>query len=115
MENRKIRGQKGEEMAVLFLKRIGFQIIALNWRCKNLEVDIIAMEGEMLVFVEVKYRSSGNYGDHRDLISTQKMHALFRAAQAYLEESTYEGEIRFDVVCFVDNKLNYIKDAFWKY
>ena len=115
MDNRINTGKKGEAMAVLFLKRIGFRIIALNWRYKKLEIDIIAEEQGILVFVEVKVRSSPSHGVPGDLIGVQKRDCLFRAAEAYISASEHTGEIRFDVITFIDNKLDYIKDAFWKY
>lgn len=115
MKDRRITGKKGEEMAVLFLKSIGFRIIALNWRYKNLEVDIIGYDGDVLVFVEVKVRASDSFGSAADLISKEKMGRLYRAAQAYILEVDHRRDIRFDVIAFIDNKLEYIKDAFWKY
>lgn len=115
MTDRKETGNKGEEMAVLFLKKIGFQIIALNWRYKKLDVDIIAYDKDILVFVEVKVRSSGGFASPNELINKEKQNRLFRAAQAYLRQSGHQGQLRFDVITFINNKLEYIKDAFWKY
>ncbi|WP_254528768.1 MULTISPECIES: YraN family protein [unclassified Sphingobacterium] len=113
--DRKTTGTKGEEMAVLFLKKIGFQIIELNWRHKNLEVDIIAHDNDVLVFVEVKVRSSSAFGTERDMINSQKQNRLSRAAEAYIMQKDHRGEIRFDVITFIDGKSTYIKDAFWNY
>ena len=115
MQDRNITGKKGEEMAVLFLKKIGFRIIALNWRYKNLEVDIIAYDKDVLVFVEVKVRNTSTHALPNDVISPSKRSRIFKAAQIYLDSSGHQGELRFDVVTFIDNKLDYIKDAFWKY
>lgn len=113
--DRKTTGIKGEEMAVLFLKKIGFQIIELNWRHKNLEVDIIALDNDVLVFVEVKVRSSSAFGTEREMINSQKQNKLSRAAEAFIREKDHRGEIRFDVITFIDGKSTYIKDAFWNY
>lgn len=114
MEDRKLTGLKGEEMAVLFLKKIGFRILELNWRYKKLEVDIIAMDKDVLVFVEVKVRTSSAFGGPGTVISSEKQKRLFRAAQGYLNLHHYFGEIRFDVITFIGGKSDYIKDAFWK-
>ena len=108
-------GRKAEEMARLFLQSQGLRILASNWRYKQLELDIIALEGQCLVFVEVKKRGKSDFVDLRQLISTEKQERLTRAAEAYMQSQAYQGEIRFDLIAFVENKLHYIKDVFWNY
>ena len=115
MTDRKTTGIKGEEMSVLFLRKLGYEIIILNWRHKKLEVDIIAKDGETLVFVEVKVRRSSAFAEISDLINTKKQENMFEAAEAYLELYPGYEQIRFDVIVYINNKLTYIKDAFWNY
>ncbi|MFZ4262404.1 YraN family protein [Sphingobacterium sp. HJSM2_6] len=112
---RKTLGDKGEEMAVLFLKKLGYEIIELNWRYKKLEVDIIALDQQDLVFVEVKVRSNASHVLISDLISEHQQENLARAAESYMMEKGYEGQIRFDFLFYINNKLHYMKDAFWNY
>lgn len=102
-------------MTVLFIKKIGFQIFELNCRHKDLLVDMIAHDNDVVVFVEVKVRSSSAFGTERDMINSQKQNRLSRAAEAYIMQKDHRGEIRFDVITFIDGKSTYIKDAFWNY
>mgnify|MGYP000887677003 CR=1 FL=1 len=113
--SRKELGDRGEEMAVLFLKKLGFEIIELNWRNKRLEIDIIAKDQHDLVFVEVKVRSTPTHVVISELISDQKKENLVRAAESYMEEHAYEGQIRFDYLLYINNKMHYVRDAFWNY
>ncbi|WP_437921143.1 YraN family protein [Sphingobacterium sp. LRF_L2] len=109
-------GKKGEQLALDFLKRQGYDIITINWRFKHLEVDIIAKEDGILVFVEVKARRSVLYGEPDSFVDWKKQRFLLSAAQAYLSFSGYEGEIRFDIVSVYlgkDFRIELIKDAFW--
>ncbi len=108
-------GKRGEEMARLFLERQGLKVLETNWRFKHLELDLIGMDGKVLVFVEVKLRGKGEFVEIHKLLSKEKKQRLSRAAQAYLRISGFEGEIRFDLVTFIENKVNYIRDAFWNY
>ena len=109
-------GKHGEQLAVQFLKERGYHILVLNWRHKYCEVDIIAKDKDTLVFVEVKSRSSSSFGEPDSFVDSRKQGLLIRAADAYLDSSGYEGEIRFDIVSVYlreNNHIELIKDAFW--
>lgn len=108
-------GKLGEQLAADFLKEEGYSIVAINWRFKYWEVDIIAEEGEILCFVEVKSRSKSNFGEPVDFVDIKKQKNLIQAAEAYLEATDHDGEIRFDIVSVYleENKVELIKDAFW--
>ena len=108
-------GKAAEGMARLFLQSHGLQILADNWRYKQLEIDLIAVEGDVLVFVEVKSRSKDTFVDTKQLLSLEKQERLTRAAEAYLQINPHQGEVRFDLIAFVANRIQYIKDAFWNY
>ncbi len=115
MSNKEL-GRIGEEMAVAFLRNKGLKIVALNWRYQHLEVDIIAKDGDVLVFVEVKTRRSDYFGNPEDAISRSKMTNLINAADAYIIENDYVGESRFDVVSIIlphgkKPQLEYFEDA----
>lgn len=109
-------GKYGEQLALVYLKEQGYEILALNWRYKYNEVDIIAKDLGTLVFVEVKSRRSLSYGDPASFVDARKQGNLIRAADAYLDLSGFEGEIRFDIVSVILSsplKIELIKDAFW--
>lgn len=78
-------GKKGEDLAVSFLKNLGYQIIDRNFRLRNGEIDIVCLDKEKttLVFVEVKTRSSDEFGSPLEAITWWKLKALTRAAQFY--------------------------------
>lgn len=112
-------GKQGEEAAVRLLQQRGYRIRCQNWRYKNLEVDIIAEEGHILVFVEVKTRASHAFGMPYEFVDYAKQAKLTRAANHYIAAMKHGGEIRFDVVSILYSEKNktydmrLIKDAFW--
>lgn len=112
-------GRNGEAAAKQYLQRQGYRIICQNWRYKHLEVDLIAEEGDILVFVEVKTRTSHAYGMPYEAVDYAKQARLVRAANHYIAAKKYGGEIRFDVVSilYFDERDTYdmrlIRDAFW--
>lgn len=113
-----ILGQKGEILAQQHLESLGFKILAKNWRTGRAEVDIIAQDGNIIVFVEVKTRSSDRFGPPEFFITPQQQRMLAGAASVYCEKIDHSGEIRFDVVSIIlrddgKTKLEYLKDAFW--
>ena len=91
-------GKRGEELALQLLQSKGFKILETNWRYKRLEVDIIAMDGPVLVFVEVKTRSYDYFGKPEVFVNTKKEKLLAQAAAAYMLAIRHEWSIRFDVV-----------------
>jgi len=119
MSNSRYTGLQGEEVAATLLKQQGYQIHHRNWRYKNLEVDIIAEERNILVFVEVKTRKNATYGMPYEFVDAAKQAKLIRAANHYIATNRYGGEIRFDVVSILYSKENntystrLIRDAFW--
>ena len=91
-------GRKGEELATEFLRQKLFNIIERNWRYSRCEVDIIAQDEDELVFVEVKTRTSGDFGSPEASIDADKQRMLVIAARAYLEQTGADGTLRFDVI-----------------
>jgi putative endonuclease len=108
-------GAKGEKTAVEFLTKAGYEILETNWRWKRCEVDIIARIQNELIFVEVKTRNNTSYGLPEESVSEAKQQKLLEAAEAYIEQSNYKGEIRFDVISIIRSKKEvlHIKDAFF--
>ena len=109
-------GRLGKNIAKDFLKQKGFIIIALNWRHLHYEIDIVARHQNILVFVEVKTRSTFKYGFPDESIDHKKENRLREAAEIYIEQKDLHNEIRFDIVSIVKNnfeeKVYHITDAF---
>ena len=111
-------GKKGEAIAAEFLAGQGFQILETNWRHRRLEVDLIAMDGKVLVFVEVKTRSSAFFGQPEEFVDKKKEELLARAAAEYMHQINHDWAIRFDVVSILlknetDWEVKHLRDAFF--
>ena len=92
-------GKKGENAAVKFLERRGYTIVDRNWRCPAGEADIIAFDGDTLVFVEVKTRSDIDKGFPEEAITKTKREKYEKISAYYLRDSNYDELIfRFDVI-----------------
>ena len=97
---RNLRGEGtiAEDAAAEYLLEQGFTIVTRRWKTRRGELDLIALEGELLVFVEVKYRLAPGYRPE-DSVGTEKRSALYRAGQAYLHEiGEPERACRFDLI-----------------
>lgn len=99
MKNRTESGRRGEDLAAGYLLKNRYRIIERNFRCPLGEIDIIAREGETIVFVEVKSRNSARYGRPEEAVDRRKQAKLSRIALAYLKgRSGLDARARFDVV-----------------
>lgn len=109
-------GKKGEDLAADFLQNEGFQILERNWKNRFEEIDIIALENELLVIVEVKTRSSLAFGKPEESVGLRKQRLLVNAAEAYIKKYNSERETRFDIVSVVTNgtgaNIHHIRHAF---
>ena len=107
-------GATSEDRAVDFLVKRGYRIVERNYRCKVGELDVIARDGGVLVFVEVRSRRSTEYGSALDAVSWGKRHKVTRVAQNYLMwRRPRFDEARFDVVAITGEDVVLIKDA-WR-
>ncbi len=111
------RGKSGEDEAARVLRRNGYRIIERNWRCRYGEVDLIARDGETIVFVEVKTRGSDRFGSPKHSVDLKKQKHIITAANLYLDQyGLTDNPARFDVVSIELNNNSYvteiIKDAF---
>lgn len=91
-------GTQGEDIAVDYLRRKGYVLVERNWRSGHKEIDIVARQGDTLVFVEVKARANLMYGNPEDAVTRRKMHLLVMAADAYLRCNALDCDVRFDVI-----------------
>jgi putative endonuclease len=92
-------GQHGEQLAAEFLVRAGLEVLGRNWRCKDGEIDIVALDRRTLVICEVKTRSGIGFGTPLEAITRQKARRLRRLAALWTAQSgLFFDEIRIDVV-----------------
>ncbi|NWG15648.1 MAG: YraN family protein [Chloroflexi bacterium] len=92
-------GQQGERLAIRYLEQRGYTIIATNWRCQYGEIDIIAHQGVMLVFVEVRARHTDRTDAAFESVGARKQRRLARAVQSYLASHHLEQAAwRVDVI-----------------
>jgi putative endonuclease len=110
-------GKRGEELAAAYLAEAGYRIVERNYRCIFGEIDIVAEEREMLIFIEVKSRRSEAYGDPQLAVGHQKQKKISRIAMHYLEEKRLRHRpARFDVVAVkllpAGHKIELIRNAF---
>lgn len=111
-------GKVGEEIAGNYLIKKGYVILEKNFRYGHGEIDIIAKDGETLVFVEVKTKKHGDFGDPLYWISRKKQLQIGKIARAYLyQKGIDEIDCRFDVITLQwekgSYKIEHLQDAFW--
>lgn len=92
------RGTRAELLAAAVLEAAGYVILDRNWHCRAGELDLVAREGEELVFIEVKARGAGASYPPEEAVGLRKQRRLVAAAEAYLAQSPWQGLCRFDVV-----------------
>lgn len=123
VSNKRATGTIGETAAVEYLKKNNFSILARNFRYRRLgEIDIISREMDYVCFVEVKARSSLEYGYPREAVNARKQENIRRIAQIYLSQNNInDSNVRFDVVeVYIEKKgdeievkeVSLIKNAF---
>lgn len=112
-------GDLGEELAVEHLVKNGYDILERNYTYQKAEVDIIAQKGDTLVVVEVKTRSTADFGNPQDFLKPKQIKRLVMAVDAYINENDLEVEVRFDIIAIViEGKtvdLEHLEDAFYHF
>ena len=92
-------GEAGESLACDFLRRLGYEIVARNFRCRSGEVDVVAKQGGTTVFVEVKDRASASHGEGHEAVTFGKRRRIIRAAQLFAaSRGLFDAPLRFDVI-----------------
>lgn len=112
-------GKKGEDAAVEMLKMKHYHIVERNWTFHGYEIDVIAENEALIVFVEVKTRTSNQWGNPEDFVGKSRMRRMIDAANHYLIEKDIEKPARFDIVGALWNgrtfELEHIEDAFFAF
>lgn len=113
MDNKIERGASAEADAARLLAAAGYRIVERNFRCKAGELDIIARDGDVLVFVEVRSRADAAHGSATEMIRWGKQRRVARVAACYLElvEPVFD-QCRFDIVAITGGEAILLKDAF---
>lgn len=110
-------GKLGEELAVDFLEKEGYQILETNWTYQKAEVDIIAIKDNILAVVEVKTRSSLEFGSPQDFVKPKKINLLVKAINEYVVLKDLDATVRFDIIAIYKEgkefKIEHIDDAFY--
>jgi putative endonuclease len=91
-------GKIGEELAVAFLQKNGYEILETNWTFQKAEIDIIAKIENTLTVIEVKTRSSLDFGLPQDFVKPKKIQLLVKAVNEYVISKDLEVEVRFDII-----------------
>ncbi|MDF2473553.1 MAG: hypothetical protein K0R21_1335 [Anaerocolumna sp.] len=114
MYNKRTIGSEFEQKAIKYITNQGYQAIDKNFRCRSGEIDIIAREGEYLVFIEVKYRTNTVKGLPQEAVDNRKIKKISKTAQYYMLTKGLPADTpcRFDVVTILDDAITLIKNAF---
>jgi len=112
-------GKLGEELAVEFLRKNGYEILETNWTFQKAEIDIIAQKENTLAVVEVKTRSSLEFGLPQDFVKPKKIQLLVKAINEYVVSKNLDVEVRFDIIAVhKEDKsfaIEHLKDAFYHF
>lgn len=112
------RGRQAEDAAARYLEGRGLRIVARNWRARGGEIDLVAHDGDCLVFVEVRARRSSAYGTPAETVGARKRRRLMHAAALYLQQlaGAHPPPCRFDVLSVSGEgpatRLDWLRDAF---
>ncbi|MBW2961934.1 YraN family protein [Mesonia aestuariivivens] len=109
-------GKKGEQLAVDFLHQKGYAILERNYRFQRAEVDIIAQKENLICAIEVKTRSTPEFGNPQDFVKPKQIQQLVKAMDFYVTDNDLDVELRFDIMAIIKNKLGtrieHLEDAF---
>ncbi|WP_034062704.1 YraN family protein [Lacinutrix jangbogonensis] len=112
-------GKKGEQLAVDFLLHKGYSILERNYRFQKAEVDIIAQIKDTLAIVEVKTRSTADFGNPQDFLKPKQIQNIVKAVDEYVNANGLDVEVRFDIIAIVKEnkkfKIEHLEDAFYHF
>ncbi|MBL4604626.1 MAG: YraN family protein [Flavobacteriaceae bacterium] len=110
-------GKEGEQLATNYLIEKGYEILEKNWRYLKAEIDIIARKETILAIVEVKTRSTNEFGNPQDFVTEKKIKLLVGAANEYVTRRDLDVEVRFDIIAITKTtsslEIAHLEDAFF--
>ena len=114
MQNHRSTGSRYEQKAAAYLAEKGYTVLACNYRCPVGEIDLIGTRNGVLVFFEVKYRRSENFGSPLEAVGQEKIRRIYRTAQHYLKTRNIDLQqpCRFDVIGIQGYQIVHIENAF---
>ena len=112
-------GKTGEQLAVDFLLKNNYEIVERNYRFDKAEVDIIAKKDSILAIVEVKTRSTADFGNPQDFVKPKQIQRLVKAVDEYVTVNDLDVEVRFDIIAIVKAGYGYniehLENAFYHF
>jgi len=112
-------GKEGEQLATDHLIDKGYEILERNWRFQKAEVDIIVQKENVLAAVEVKTRSTNEFGNPQDFVNPKKIKLLVTAVNEYVNQNDLDVEVRFDIVAITKSasgfEIEHLEDAFFHF
>ena len=112
-------GKLGETLAVEFLQKNGYTILETNWTWQKAEIDIIAQKENTLAIVEVKTRSSIDFGLPQDFVKPKKIQLLVKAVNEYVVSNNLDIDVRFDIIAIHKTQPNFtiehLENAFYHF
>ena len=115
---RQILGEQGEKQAARYLKKKGYKVVTANYRCKFGEIDLIARDADVIIFIEVKTRTSTDFGNPAAAVDYRKQQQISKVAHHYLvTHHNDDVDARFDVISILSprgqkTEIEHISDAF---
>ncbi len=104
------RGKKYEDRAVDYLRSIGYRILRRNYHCRFGEIDVIAQDGQQIVFVEVKGGKDLEFGHPAEKFDTRKLSRVIACAYSFLEREGLEKPFRIDLVVVLRSRVEHFKN-----
>lgn len=112
-------GKLGEDLAVEYLQKNGYEILETNWTFQKAEIDIIAKKEEVLAIIEVKTRSSLEFGLPQDFVKPKKIQLLVKAVDGYVNAKNLDIDVRFDIIAIHKENnsfvIEHLIDAFYHF
>lgn len=119
MANHNELGEKGEDLAVNFLLKKGYEILERNYTFQKAEVDIIAQKEDVLAVVEVKTRSTNVFGNPQDFLKPKQIQRIVKAVDNYVTSNQLDVEVRFDIIAIVKQgnqfDIEHLENAYYHF
>jgi len=112
-------GKIGEQLAIDFLLKNDYDILERNYRFQKAEVDIIAQKEDVLAVIEVKTRSTADFGNPQDFVKPKQIQRLVKAIDEYVTSNDLDVEVRFDIIAIIKEakgfKIEHLENAFYHF